>query len=69
MKNTVVPHWPQVPKMDKVSEETQHREIELRERSRRIQAIESRLRTSSTWDVAIEIEDLNRRILELERAK
>jgi len=50
-----------------MTEEHQRREMEMRERSRRIQNIENRIRVSNTWDVAIEIEDLNRRILALEK--
>ena len=53
--------------MNIMTEEHQRREMEMRERSRRIQNIENRIRVSNTWDVAIEIEDLNRRILALEK--
>ncbi len=50
-----------------MTEEHQKREVEMRERVRRIAAIVDRLGVSGIWKAAEEIEELQRKVLQLGR--
>lgn len=51
-----------------VSEESQRREVEARERARRISAIHDRISKTNAWKVAEEIDDLSRQLLQFKMA-
>ena len=53
--------------MNVMTEEYQKREIEMRERVRRISQIVDRLEAGGIWKAAEEIEELQRKVLQLER--
>lgn len=51
--------------MIKMSEEHQRKETETRERARRVSTIHERIVKEDAWKAAMEIEELQRRVLEL----
>ena len=53
--------------MDVVPEDSQRREVEMRERARRISVICDRLDGCDIWKAAEEIERLERKVMKLER--